>query len=270
METSPRECGHRKPFFLIPLLLIIAGILLSQKFGFSWGSLQLASPSTITVTGYADGSQLNQKASFTATITTENADKNQAVKELTDKTNTLIDQVKASGIEAKNIKTENLQVYEFEDYIYTVDGAEVELMYRPDRPYKTVKKWRASNSLHVTVEESAKATELSTLLLNSEATNVSGPNFESGDTAELEKDLLAKAMQNAEEKANTILKNSKQKVVKVLQVSESSYAQPYPMAYKSALPMTGGGMMEDTVQNINVEPGSQTMTKTVTVIFEIK
>lgn len=252
-----------KPLFFFITLLIIAGIFLSQKFGFSWGSLQLSSPSTITVTGYADGSQLNQKAHFRATVTVDNEDKDTATRELTEKTNGLIEQIKGFGIDAKNIKTENLRVYEFEDYVYE------EIMIYPGRPRpeKIVKMWRATNTLSITIEDIDMASDFSDMLINSEATNVSGPSFEAGDTAELEKDLLAKAMENAEEKAETILKNSKQKVVKVLQVSESGYSTPYPI-YSRALPMAGGGM--DMMESIELEPGSQEMTKTITVIFEIR
>ncbi len=275
MQTEMPTPLQNKPknlFLPILLIVLVAGVFLTQVRGFSWGTIQLASPATITVTGHADGSQLNQKAHFYATVNAENVDKDQAVKELTEKTNALVDKVKNFGIEAKNIKTQNLQVYEYEDILYEGDNEimpmESDLMYRvPGRPYKTVKKWKASNSLSITVEDASKSSELSTLLINSDATDVSGPSFEAGDTAELEKELLAEAMKDAEAKANTILKDSKQKIVKIIQVSESGYIQPYPIAYKTMLPMAGGGM-EDMA--INLEPGSQEMTKTITVIFEIR
>jgi len=272
------SCENKGKTFFIIFLIIIGGFFLTKKFGFSWGTLQLSSPDTISVTGFADGSQLNQKASFRATITTENVDKDIATKELTSKTNDLIDQIKDFGIESKDIKTQNLSIYEFEDIVYEGDvddnpgivdySNEREMMMYPDRPRKTVKKWRATNSLVITVENIDKAADLSDLLLNSEATNVNGPSFEAGDTAELEKELLEKAMKNAQEKAETILKNSKQRVVKIIQVSEGSGGY-YPMYQKSILPMTGGGMM-DTMESIQLEPGSQEMSKTVTVTFEIR
>jgi uncharacterized protein len=268
------SCENKGKTFFIILLIVIGGFFLTKKFGFSWGTLQLSSPDTISVTGFADGSQLNQKASFRATVTIENIDKDVAAKELTSKTNELIDQIKDFGIESKDIKTQNLSIYEFEDIVYEGDEeinyqeSEVMMMY-PDRgPRKTIKKWRATNSLVVTVEDVDKAADLSDLLLNSEATNVSGPSFEAGDTAELEKELLEKAMKNAEEKADTILKNSKQRVVKIIQVSEGSGGY-YPMYQKSIMPMTGGGMM-DAMESIQLEPGSQEMSKTVTVTFEIR
>jgi len=274
IDTMPSPGGKVvKPLIPAILLVVVLGVFITQKFGFSWGSIQLSSPSTITVTGFADGSQLNQKAHFYAAVTTENVDKDQAVKELTEKTNKLVAEVKNFGIEDKNIKTQNLQVYEFEDIVYegdeksTMIGQEIDLMYRPDRPYKTVKKWRATNSLAITVEDAAKASELSTLLINSEATDVNGPSFEAGDTAELENELLAKAMENAQQKAEIILQGSKQKVVKILQVSETGSNQYYPM-YKNMMYATGA--MADTVESINLEPGSQEVSKTINVVFEIR
>ncbi|NCN45724.1 MAG: hypothetical protein AUK08_02640 [Candidatus Pacebacteria bacterium CG2_30_36_39] len=257
------NCSHGFPKTLFVLAIIGLTFWWTQYQGFEWGTLQLASPSTITVTGTADGSQLNQKASFNATVTAENVDKTVAVKELTEKTNSLIEQIKNFGIEAKDIKTQNLSVYEYEEPIYT---QEIDMMY-PGRPTKTEKKWRASNTVVVTITDISKASDFATLLMDSGATDVYGPNFQAGDTDGLERELLAKAMSNAEEKANLLLEGSKQKIRRVLQVSEGYMGSTYPIMYKSALPMAGGGM--DLAESIGVEPGSQELSKTVTVIYEI-
>jgi uncharacterized protein len=269
---------QKGPKTILIILAIVAFAVWTQRNGFEWGTVQLASPSTITVTGMADGSQINKKASFSATITTKNIDKETAVKELTTETNILIEQIKSFGIEAKDIKTQNLNVYEirepehFDDEVtplMQMQGREAEAseLYYPGEPEKTVKKWQASNSLSITIDDASaeNTSEFADLLINSGATNVHGPSFQAGDTAELEKELLEEAMKNAEEKAELLLKNSTQKVKRIIQVSEGYNS--YPTNYKYAMPMMAG---MDRAESIQIEPGSQNVTKTVTVIFEIR
>lgn len=264
------------PKTILIILALVAFATWTQRNGFEWGTVQLASPATITVTGMADGSQINKKAGFQATVTTKNIDKATAVQELTTETNILIAQIKSFGIEEKDIKTQNLNVREIREPEYFDDEVtplmqikEVETseLYYPGEPEKTIKKWQASNSLSITIDDASaeKTSEFADMLINSGATNVYGPNFQADDTADLEKELLEQAMKNAEEKAELLLKNSKQKIKRIIQVNEGYNS--YPTNYKYAMPMIAG---MDMAESIRVEPGSQDVTKTVTVIFEIR
>ncbi|MBT4652807.1 MAG: SIMPL domain-containing protein [Candidatus Pacebacteria bacterium] len=267
---------QKGPKTILIILALVAFAAWTQRNGFEWGTVQLASPSTITVTGMADGSQINKKASFSATITAKNTDKETAVKELTTETNILIEQIKSLGIEEKDIKTQSLNVYEirepehFDDEVtplMQMQEIETSEFYYPGEPEKTIKKWQASNTLSITINDASaeKTSEMADMLINSGATNVYGPNFQAGNTADLEKELLEQAMKNAEEKAEILLKNSKQKIKRIIQVNEGYNS--YPTNYKYAMPMMAG---MDMAESIQVEPGSQDVTKTVTVIFEIR
>lgn len=253
------KTGLTKLFKGIVVFVILLGVVAwSRWHGFEWGTLRISSPGTITVTGSADGSQINQEASFYATITAENKEKEAAVQELTTQSNDLAEQLKAFGIPASDITTQNLSVYEYDKPISPTQSA----IY-PIPPYSTEKVWMASSTFTIKVKDISRVNELSSLLFSSGATNVSGPNFTTGDTLETEKKLLEQAMKNAEEKAQSLLAGTNQRLRKVVQVQEGSSS--FMPLYRSAMPMAGGGVAEDMA----LEPGSRDITKTITVTFEI-
>jgi uncharacterized protein YggE len=153
----------------IGIFLALAGVFVwLQWHGMEWGTLRLSSPGSITVTGMADGSQVNKEASFQATVTAENKDKDVAIKELTEQSNKLIADLKTFGIPSSDIKTQNLSVYEYESAVARP------LIY-PELPANGEKIWRASNTLDITVKDISRISELSSVLFSSGATDVYGP-----------------------------------------------------------------------------------------------
>ncbi len=156
----------------------------------------------------------------------------------------IIKLVKDFGIDEKDVKTQRVSVNEFEER------------------RTNVKQWRASNSITITLRDIDKASAFTDLLSSSDATNVSGPRFTLDDTQAAEVDLLELAIDNAREKAEAIAKASDRRLGKILTVTESgaSYRNPMPLVAE----MKAGGAPAP------IEPGTQTVYKTVTVIFELK
>jgi uncharacterized protein YggE len=103
------------------------------------------------------------------------------------------------------------------------------------------------------------------LLNASGATNVYGPNFQMDDANAAEKGLYAAAMQDAMDKADIIARASGRKLGKVLTVADNGTSNNvvYPML------AVGGGMTSDKVA-APVEAGSTTITKDLTVSFELE
>jgi len=73
--------------------------------------------------------------------------------------------------------------------------------------------------------------------------------------------LFDEAMKNAKEKAEAVAKSSGRKLGKVLSVTEGGTSNAYPVMYAAKDSMGGGA---------SVEPGSSTVSKSVTVVFELK
>ena len=195
---------------------------------------------SVTVTGEARSEQKTQVATFNAGVMVVSDNKESAISEVNTKMEAIITSVKNFGIDEKDIKTQNMSIYQQE------------------QPRSG--EWRVSNDISIKLRDVDKATDLTSLLTQSGATSVYGPSFTVDDTGEAETGLVEQAIKNAREKAETMAAASGRKVGKVVKIAEG-YSAPglYPVAERSA--MGGGGAP--------LEPGSQTVTKTVTVVFEL-
>lgn len=213
----------------------------------NWGKIQLSSVKTITVTGEAKTQERNQIATFTAGVSAIKDNKDEAINEVNSKIETVIQAVKDFGIDSSDIKTQNLSVYQQEETYYE-EGI------RKSRPGQ----WRVSNSITITLRDINSASDLADLLTRSGATNVSGPTFRLDETQAAEESLLVEAIENARKKAQKIAVSSGGKLGKIISVSEG-YQQPITFR---ALEGIGGGPP--------IEPGTSTVSQTVTVVFELK
>jgi uncharacterized protein len=236
------------------LIAVIIILLLAAYFipwrNVNWGKVAMLPGSTITVTGEARSEQANQTASFTAGVTEVSDDKDQAVEAVNTTVAELIQAVKDFGIDDADIKTQNLSVYQMEEPI-TLDG----------RQRTEPGAWRVSNDISIRLRDINQASELATLLTNSGATNVFGPNFTVDETTDAELGLMDQAIQNARAKAQSIAQASGKQVGEVINVIEGGASSPvYPML-RDAMGAGGGAP---------VEPGTSTISKSLTVTFELK
>lgn len=217
--------------------------------------ISLAPQATITVTGEAKADQMPQVARFSASVSAFNADKQTAVNEVNTKMEKLVKDVKDFGIDSKDIQTQSVSVNEINN--------EAEIMIYPPRP-KTEKGWQVSNSITLTLRNIDKASGLTNLLQSSGATNVSGPSFSLDDTAEIQSDLLAEAIADAKQKAQKAAAAGGRKLGKMITVNEGYSYNPMPLLW------AGSAKMDSVVADAPVEPGSERVSQTATVVFELK
>lgn len=242
---------------LLITMLVLGGLLAGAYFipwkNIQWGKIEFAQPQTVTVTGDAKTQQKTQIASFTAGVNSININKDQAVKEVNDKISTIIAAVKKFGVVDADITTQSMNIYQNQESYY-----DQESQTQRSRPGQ----WNVSNTIEIKLHDITKASDLASMLASGGATNVYGPNFSLDDTTSTENGLLKNAIDNARAKAETIASASGKKLGGILSVNEgTSYAGPQPMY---ALSGKGGG------GGVPVEPGSQTVTKSVTVVFELQ
>jgi uncharacterized protein len=214
----------------------------------NWGQLQLAPASTVTVTGQSESQEQNQVARFTAGVTAVGNNKQAVVEEVNQQITEIIEAVKIFGIPAEDIRTENLSIYQEEDY---------------DQATRRVSpgQWRANNSISIKLTAIERADDLTNLLTQSGATNIFGPNFSLENTQSAQIDLVNQAIENARAKADAIAQASGRQLGKVLSVAESGATSPIPFYGLEARGMGGGA---------DLQPGSSTVFQSVTVTFELK
>lgn len=233
-------------------VIIIAALYFFPWKDINWGKFSMVPVEMVTVNGEAQTVEKNQIASFTAGVNASNNVKQTAVNEVNSKMEVLIKSVKDFGIKPEDIQTQNVSVYQGD--IWYVDGG----------VSKSKKgQWTANNSIVITLRNVDRASQMTDLLTASGATNVYGPNFRVDDTNAAERELYGAAMKDAMEKADVIARASGRKLGKVLTVNDEGSGRNviYPLMAKADL--GGGGVPAP------VEPGSQTVTKNLTVSFEL-
>lgn len=237
--------NNRNIFVVLVVLCLALFILPFRKI--EWGKFRWLQPETVTVTGEAKTTQKNQIANFSAGVNVVKEKKEEAVMEANQKMDALIKAVKDFGIPDKDIETQNMSVYQQQD---------------PSKP-KVSGSWSVNNSISITLRDTNKVNDLANLLNASGANNVYGPNFRMDDTSNVEKTLYEAAIQDAKDKATLIAKASGRKLGKVVTVNDNGISgSVYPVyALKSS---TDNGMGGGAV----VEPGSATINKSMTVVFE--
>ncbi len=228
--------------------ILLVGIFLIPWRFVNWGKIEILPASTITVSGEARLEEKSQIATFTAGATAINDDKETAVSEVNQTIGEIISAVKTFGIAEEDIQTRSLSVQQIQESSVDDETRRVKLG-----------QWRANNTIEVTLRDVDKASALAGLLSESGATSVHGPNFSLDDTQESEVILLEEAINNAREKAETIAESSGRTLGKIVTVNEG--AQQADGIFKG-LEMVGGGTP--------IEPGTETVYKTVTVTFELQ
>lgn len=227
------------------VVLIAAGAILLP----SWGKLQISPSGSVTVVGEATSQEKSQIAIFSAGVNTINDDKNAAINEVNSKVDAIITAVKEFGILAEDLKTQSINVYQNQEQYYEDSRQKM----RPGQ-------WNVSNTVEIKLRNVDQAQALSSILTKSGATNVYGPNFTFDDTRAQSTALFDAAYKNALEKADKVALSTGKKLGSVMSVVEGGAQQPVMYAK-----MEGGGGGGGAI-----EPGSGTVSKIVTVTFELK
>jgi len=252
MQTAGGSCCVRDkaPFFVGLLgFLLIVWVFLTAADKLGLGVASVFSKRSITVTGSANRQQANQLATFNASVSSKNVDKAKAVSEVNKKSEQLIADLKAFGIDAKDLKTQSLSIYQ-DQQPYWEDGVQ---------KYKNTD-WNATISVDITLRDVSRASDLTDLLAKAETSNIWGPNYSLTEDEPEKTALLKQAFDNAKAKAEGLAGGMGLRVGKVISVIEGSeYSPVYPMRDMGM--GAGGGAME---------PGTSSVSTSLTVTFELK
>jgi uncharacterized protein YggE len=214
-----------------------------------WGTVALAPAGTVTVTGYAESKEKNQIATFTAGVSVTKDNKEAATAEVNTKIKAIIEAANEFGIKAEDIKTEYINVYQNQEQYYEDNRQKT----RPGQ-------WNVSNSASFILRDVARAGSFADTLSRAGATNVNGPQFSMDNTHDIENALLGNAISDARKKAELVAKAAGKKLKGIVSVAEgASSGQVFPM-FREGGGGGGGGL----------QPGTGEVTKSVTVVFEMK
>ncbi|MFE3058941.1 SIMPL domain-containing protein [Nocardia sp. NPDC059239] len=210
------------------------------------GSSDSSGDRTVTVTG--TGKVQGTPDVLNADLGTEvsAADVSAAVNQAGDKAKAITDAMVTAGAKREDIKTSDLSVQP----TYGTDG-------------HNITGYRATNTMHVAVRDLPKASGILSAAVQAGGndTRINSVAFGLEDNTKLLSDARARAFDDAKSRAEQYAGLSGLKLKTVKTISENgSGATPTPM-YRDTAP--------GAAPNINLEPGQQTVTFTVTVAWDM-
>lgn len=214
-------------------------------------------------------------------------------KDNSDKVNSIIEFLKSNGIEAKDIKTSYYNIspryqsfscpvmplmggvempmkesIESRPFPLPGTGGGGETTVYPDArpcPPSEIIGYSINQSLVVKVRDLSKAGEVLSAVVDRGANNVYGPSFTIDDISALQDQARAEAIAKAKAKAEATAAAGGFKLGKLLSINEGYYMPQ--LMYAEGM---GGGAAMSKDAAPNIEPGSQEVTITVMLVYEIK
>jgi uncharacterized protein YggE len=222
-------------------LLGVALVVLLAGAGGAVGSSTAVGGNSIVVTGQGSVRTVPDRAQVSLGVTTDANTASGALRANNAAIAKVIAAVKAQGIPATDIQTE-----------------QVSLSLRYDPNGTAVVGYTASNSISVIVRTLSKVGPVIDAGVEAGANQVSGPNLVLSDANALYRQAIRVAIGNARAKAQAIAKASGLSLRRITNVTESGGPTPLPIeAAKDSLPATGPP----------IEPGSTLVQATLTVTF---
>jgi len=258
------EHHHMMPHWLVNtlgvLLVIFVAILIVQKGNEVKTTLRNQKPAN-TISVSADGKV--QAVPDLATVNLGVLSQGSSAKDVKDrnneKINAIIDYVKSAGVDSKDIVTS--QFYAYPQYNYS-NGQSNITGYQANQTI-TIKIHgidKSQSTLEKIVDEA----------VNRGANEIQGVSFTFEDADNLRQEARKMAIAKAKEKAAELAAEAGLSLGKVVSISEAGTNYPGPIPYATDSFGRGGAVAPEKSVAPNIEPGSQDITETMTVVFEVK
>jgi uncharacterized protein YggE len=213
---------------------------------------QKTASSELAVTGVGKVDVSPDLATVNLSIVANNAKTVQdAQNEINSVNNKIVESLKSLGVSKKDIKTSDYSITPNYDY---------------SNGKNTTSGYNASATLTVTTNDTSKLPQIISKGTESGANQVLGTNYSVKSPEDYQEQARQKAIDNAKQQAQKLANELGIKLGKAVNIAESSQPQePSPVMYKEAALSAGSNPVAPDLQ-----PGSQTITSTVTVYFETK
>lgn len=205
---------------------------------------------TITVVGIGRASATPDIARVTVGVDVVNASLSKALTEVNTKTSAVIAQLKKQGIEDKDVRTVDFNVFP-------------QQAYGPNGP-GPITGYRVSNSVRVTIRDLDKAGSILEQAVNAGANTVQGLTFTIDDAKPVETEARVSAIQDARFKADALAQEAGATVGQVINISEVQTGGPIMLNQPAAMSAQGGG------GGVEIAPGMQDVSVQVQVTYELQ
>jgi hypothetical protein len=226
-------------------------------------SIQPSSFRSFSVTAEGKSSAVPDVATFSFGVVTQGGkDLGALQKQNTEKANKTIEFLKDKGVENKDIKTSQYQV----EPRYQYSNCSTLSSYQNCPPPEIVG-YTVTQQVSVKIRKFEILGEVFSGVVQNGANSVSQLQFTIDDPVAVEMEARAEAIEKAKAKAYQIADFGGFSVGRLLSVDEGGY-NPYPM-YNKVMGMSDARLESASVAP-SIQPGSQEITTTVTLRYEIK
>lgn len=241
------------------LILAYSAYIYSNSFA---NSQQGLSNRVFSVTGDGKITAIPDIAKFTFAIKTQGGlDIPNIQQENSTKTNAVIDFVKSQGVDSKDIKTQNYNIYPEYEY-YSCPRTSPEPCQTPK-----IRGYIIDQTISVKIRDFTKIGALLSGVTERGTNSVSQISFSIDDPETYKMQAREEAIKKAQEKALSMAKSAGFKIGRLIAIEENGY---YPTPYNSY----GMGAVDMAVEKASVvpdiEPGSQEITANVVLRYEIR
>ena len=240
---------HHLAGIVTVLLLVVALNSLWDLFSrWGWVSPAPQEPKTITVNAEGKATVIPDTTRLNISVVTDGKTADEVQSRNTETMNKVIEYVKGSGIDSKDVKTTFYNLYPRYDY---VEGRQIPAGFS------------LTQGVEIKVRDLKKVGELITGTVARGANQVSGVEFFVDNPETAQAQARQEAFEKAKAKAKEVAKLAGVRLGDVVTFSESFSGQP-PIYFEKAYGLGMGGAAPDT------QAGSQEITVNVSVVFEIK
>lgn len=265
----------KKRFFnaILTMVILLAAFLgikaLSSLRELSYIGKGVYPSNVISVNGTGEVLAVPDVASFSFSVVEEGKTVKDAQDKATKKINSILEAVKALGVEEKDIKTTGYNSYPKYDYQQTVCTMQYPNYCPPGKQILTG--YEVTQSITVKVRDTEKAGDVLTKVGELGAGNISGLDFVVDDLEKVKAEAREKAVADAKAKAKILSKTLGVKLDTIVNFYENGDGA-YPMMYRAEMSADTKvmGMGGAATVAPSIPTGENKIISNVTITYEIK
>ena len=244
----------------LALIMLALFLLVQTLLGLrDLGHITTPATDTITVTGQGTANAVPDVAKITYTVTETAKTVGDAQTASTNKSNAALDALKGSGIADKDVKTLSYNVSPQYTYPTCPPG-----VFCPNTN-ATITGYEVSQTIEVTVRDTAKAGDVLQQLGTLGVQNINGPSFTVDDSNTVQAEARADAIAKAKANADLLAKQLGVHLGRIVNFSEDGAQNPVPYGIMT---MAAGKAMDAAVAP-SLPVGQNETTSNVSITYEI-
>ncbi|MBI2120612.1 MAG: SIMPL domain-containing protein [Parcubacteria group bacterium] len=269
------ELFQNKRFMRAVVVLLFSGSLyligqfLNGLKEYSYVGLMPSAPATIQVSGMGEVFAKPDIAEFSFSVSKDAKTIAEAQKVSAEKINEIMAFLKESGIDEKDIKTENYSLnpkYEWQEGEPRLCIQMVGAYCPPPGGKQILVGYEVNQTISVKIRKIDDSGKILVGVGEKGATNISGVGFSVDEKDAIEADARAEAIQDAEEKAKVLAKSLGVRITRIVSFSENGFTPMYQGFDGEAMSLKAA----DAVVPPEVPVGENKFVSNVNIIYEIR